>query len=166
MDIEKEHSVEVFKPAWDNWSIITTVVCLLIAGVLIGTALTYREPAYRVLLIVIAAALLAFVFTFPYRVTLLDRKLIKLSYVGHSKMIDLESYRLIASGREFAKGAWRLFASGGHFGYWGWWRLKDGRGFFSCLTNFSRHVRFLSDGKQIIALNAPKAWFTEPASEA
>ena len=160
MDKDSEHTEETFKPAWDNWSIITTVICLMIAGVLVGTAFTYHELGYRILLVVIAVVLVAFVFTFPYRVTLIDRKVIRLSFVGYSKEFDLESYKLIASGREFAKGAWRLFASGGHFGYRGWWRLKDGRGFFSYLTNFSRHVRFLSDGKQIIALNAPKAWFT------
>ena len=150
---------KVYKPAWDNWSIITTAVCLIIAGVLIGTGLHYEELWYRVLFLVIGLILLLFVFTFPLRATLVEGRVIRLTFLLGSRSIDLKAFRLIGSGRDYAKGAWRLFASGGHFGYWGWWRLRDGRGFFSHLTSFTRNARFLSDGRRIIALNAPAEWF-------
>ena len=156
---EDPEVLETYKPVWDNWSIVTTIICLIAGIALVGTGLSYHEAGYRWLLIIIGIPLFLCVFLFPYRVSLLRNRKVRLSFVGYSKEVDLKSLRLIGSGREFAKGAWRLFGSGGHFGYWGFWQLKDGRTFVSYLTNFSRNVRFLEakEGK-IIALNAPLDW--------
>lgn len=161
MSEDNQQTSAEYKPVWDNWSIVATAICMIIVVVLIGTALTYEEEWYKWLMIAVALFILSFVFFFPYRTTLIDGKVIKLQFIGYSRQIDLREYRLIASGREYAKGSIRIFASGGHFGYPGYWLLKNGKVFASYLTNFKRNVRFLSNGKRMIALNAPKEWFDD-----
>lgn len=52
----------------------------------------------------------------------------------------------------------RLWASGGHFGYWGKWRSTDGTTFTSFLTHRSEDVYYLSVGQKIIAINATEEW--------
>ena len=157
-------TVDSYKPVWDNWSIVTTIICLIAAIALVGTGISYHETAYRWLLILLSLPLFAFVFCFPYRVDLTAGRVIRLTFVGYAREVDLDEYTLIGSGREFAKGAVRLFGSGGHFGYFGYWRLSDGRSFLSYLTNFNRNVRFLcAPSGKIIALNAPLEWFAQPS---
>lgn len=151
----------VYKPVWDNWSIVATVIILVIVSVLIGASFGYEEMWYRRLMLAVALSLLSAAFFTPYRVTLQDPQTIRLSFPGYSRHIDLNRYKLIASGGEYAKGSIRIFASGGLFGYPGYWLNKNGKVFTSFLTNYKHNVRFLSDGKKTIALNAPIDWFPE-----
>lgn len=58
-------------------------------------------------------------------------------------------------------GAIRLCASGGLFGYWGKWKSGDGRNFTSYITHRKENVYYLSDGTNIIAINAPKEWIDQ-----
>lgn len=161
MSGENYSTKETYKPVWDNWSIVITAIGLVIIFVLVGGSFKYEELGYKILIWAVALVLFSCFFLFPYRVSLEEGNAIKLSFIGYSRRVDLDQFKLIASGREYAKGSIRLVASGGLFGYPRLWLLKNGKTFTSYLTNFRHNVRFLSDGKKIIALNAPKEWFDE-----
>ena len=156
--------MNTYHPSADSFTICITITILILCAYMMYEGLAHQSGATKWIVISIAA-LTAIVplFFYPFRESFdHDSQKIRIHFLGYTRIISRENYPILLTGQDLINnGAIRLSASGGLFGYWGKWKSGDGRNFTSYITHRKENVYYLSDGTNIIAINAPKEWIDQ-----
>ncbi|WP_297129606.1 hypothetical protein [uncultured Porphyromonas sp.] len=153
--------MNTYHPSTDSFAIWITITILILCAYMMYEGLAHQSGAMKWIVISIAA-LTAIVplFFYPFRESFdRDSQKIRIHFLGYTRIISRENYPILLTGQDLINdGAIRRCASGGLFGYWGKWKSGDGRNFTSYITHRKENVYYLSDGTNIIAINAPNEW--------
>lgn len=143
---------------WDTNAIVTTIVCLLLACLVLFFAVRYRGWARWLMVFVGVTSFLVPMFLFPVSVSG-DGKKLTLHFVGHSRELALADYDCtLYAAREGMDGLTRRCASDGFFGYWGVWADDCGTKYTSYVMSQSKEIwllTFKKNGHERILLNIP-----------
>ena len=156
--------MNTYHPSADSFAIWITITILILCAYMMYEGLAHQSGATKWIVISIAA-LTAIVplFFYPFRESFDDdSQKIRIHFLGYTRIISRENYPILLTVQDLINnGAIRLCASGGLFGYWGKWKSGDGRNFTSYIIHRKENVYYLSDGTNIIAINAPKEWIDQ-----